>query len=66
VLEALTVPDVPMPHLLDDSAVLTDGPKRTIPGVNDLLRKVVETMALPSEMGVPWAVRPFTQRLPVA
>ncbi|WP_030435184.1 Gfo/Idh/MocA family protein [Actinoplanes subtropicus] len=65
VLEALTVPDVPMPHPLDDSAVLTEGPKRTIPGVNDLLRKVVETMALPSEMGVPWAVRPFTQRLPV-
>jgi predicted dehydrogenase len=65
VLEALTVPDVPMPHLLDDSAVLTEGPKRTIPGVNDLLRKVVETSALPSEMGVPWAVRPFTQRLPV-
>jgi predicted dehydrogenase len=66
VLEALTVPDVPMPHLLDDSAVLTEGPRRTIPGVNDLLRKVVETTALPSEMGVPWAVRPFTQRLPVS
>ena len=65
VLEALTVPDVPMPHLLDDSAVLIEGPRRTIPGINDLLRKVVETMALPSEMGVPWAVRPFTQRLPV-
>ena len=65
VLEAMTVPDVPMPHLLDDSAVLTEGPKRTIPGINDLLRKVVETMALPSEMGVPWAVRPFAQRLPV-
>ena len=66
VLEALTVPDVPTPHLLDDAAVLTEGPKRTIPGVNDLLRKVVETMALPSEMGVPWAVRPFTQRLPAS
>ena len=65
VLEALTMPDVPSPHLLDDAAVVTEGPTRTIPGVNDLLRKVVETMALPSEMGVPWAVRPFTQRLPV-
>jgi predicted dehydrogenase len=65
VLEALTVPDVPMPHLLDDAAVLIEGPRRTIPGINDLLRKVGETTALPSEMGVPWAVRPFTQRLPV-
>lgn len=65
VLEALTLPDVPSPHLLDDAAVVIEGPKRTIPGINDLLRKVVETMALPSEMGVPWAVRPFTQRLPV-
>ncbi|GIM98026.1 Gfo/Idh/MocA family protein [Paractinoplanes toevensis] len=65
VLEALTVPDVPEPHLLDDSVVVVEGSKRTIPGINDLLRKVVETLALPSEMGVPWAVRPFTQRLPV-
>jgi len=65
VLEALTVPDVPAPHLLDDGVVVTEGAKRTIPGINDLLRKVVETLALPSEMGVPWAVRPFTQRLPV-
>ncbi|WP_433382906.1 Gfo/Idh/MocA family protein [Actinoplanes sp. CA-142083] len=65
VLEALTVPDVPPPHLLDDSAVVIEGPTRTIPGVNDLLRKVVSTMALPSEMGVPWAVPPFTKRLPV-
>jgi predicted dehydrogenase len=65
VLEALTAPDAPLPQLLDDSAVVTEGSKRTIPGINDLLRKVVETMALPSEMGVPWAVRPFTQRLPV-
>ncbi|MEU4237254.1 Gfo/Idh/MocA family oxidoreductase [Actinoplanes sp. NPDC026619] len=66
VLEALTVPDVTGPHLLDEDAVLIEGPKRTIPGVNDLLRKVTETLALPSEMGVPWAVRPFTQRLPVS
>ena len=65
VLEALTVPDVPAPHLLDDSVVVVEGPARTVPGINELLRKVVETMALPSEMGVPWAVRPFTQRLPV-
>ncbi|GAA0529828.1 Gfo/Idh/MocA family oxidoreductase [Paractinoplanes ferrugineus] len=65
VLEALTAPDAPGPHLLDDGVVVIEGPKRTIPGINALLRKAVETLALPSESGVPWAVRPFTQRLPV-
>ncbi|GAA2609956.1 Gfo/Idh/MocA family protein [Paractinoplanes durhamensis] len=65
VLEALTVPDVPEPHLLDDGVVRIEGPNRTIPGINDLLHKVVDTLALPSEMGVPWAVRPLVQRLPV-
>lgn len=65
VLEALTVPDLPLPHLLGVEWVLTDGPRRVVPGINDLLRKVTETMALPSEMGVPWAVPPVTQRLPV-
>ncbi|MFC7278312.1 Gfo/Idh/MocA family protein [Paractinoplanes rhizophilus] len=64
VLAALTAPDAPLPHLLNDSAVVVEGPKRTIPGINDLLRKVISTMALPSEMGVPWAVPPFTRRLP--
>lgn len=65
VLEALTVPDVPAPHLLAAEWVVVQGPKRTIPGINDLLRKATETMALPSEMGVPWAVPPVVQRLPV-
>jgi predicted dehydrogenase len=65
VLEALTVPDVPEPHLIDPGLLLIEGPKRTIAGINDLLRKAASTLALPSEMGVPWARRPFTQRLPV-
>jgi predicted dehydrogenase len=65
VLEALTVPDVPVPHLLGSEWVVVDGPRRVIPGINDLLRKATETMALPSEMGVPWAFPPVVQRLPV-
>jgi predicted dehydrogenase len=65
VLEALTVPDVPEPHLIDPGLLLIEGAKRTVPGVNDLLRKATSTLALPSEMGVPWAGRPFTRRLPV-
>jgi predicted dehydrogenase len=65
VLEALTLPDTPPPHLLGPEWVRTDGPRRVLPGINDLLRKVTETMALPAEMGVPWAVPPVTQRLPV-
>ena len=65
VLEALTAPDAPAPQLIDPSALLVAGPTRTIPGINDLLGKAASTLALPSEMGVPWAVSPFTRRLPV-
>ncbi|GIE99296.1 Gfo/Idh/MocA family protein [Paractinoplanes rishiriensis] len=65
VLEALTVPDVPAPHLLGSEWVMVDGPQRVIPGINEVLRKATETLALPSEMGVPWAVNPIIQRLPV-
>jgi predicted dehydrogenase len=64
VLEALTAPDLPAPHLLSGEWVVTAGPQRTLTGVNDLLRKATETLALPSEMGVPWAVPPVVQRLP--
>lgn len=63
VLEALTAAGVPAPHLLGADAVEVTGPKRTILGVNDLLRKSTERMALPSELGVTWATRPYTQRL---
>jgi predicted dehydrogenase len=63
ILEALTAAGVPEPHLLDGDAVEVSGPRRTITGVNDLLRKVTETMALPHELGVGWAADPFTRRL---
>lgn len=64
VLEALTIPSIPVPHLLGPEFVAIDGPNRTITGVNEVIRKAVATMSLPSELGVPWAAAPFTQRLP--
>jgi predicted dehydrogenase len=66
VLEELTKPGVPPPHLLGADAVEVTGPRRTILGINDLLRKATETMSLPSELGVAWAAPPFTRRLPTA
>jgi predicted dehydrogenase len=64
VLEALTLPDIPAPHLLNGDSVAVDGPNRTITGINDLIRRVAATMALPSELGVPWATHPHSLRLP--
>ncbi|MET0416325.1 MAG: gfo/Idh/MocA family oxidoreductase, partial [Actinoplanes sp.] len=62
VLEALT--DLPAPHLLTGPPLVVDGPKRTITGVNELIRKVASTLSLPSELDVPWAVKPHEVRLP--
>ncbi len=64
VLEALTLPDAPEPHLLNSDTVRVDGPDRTITGINALLRRAAATPALPSELGVPWAVTPYRRRLP--
>lgn len=64
VLEALTAPDTPAPHLLDDRHVTTEGAVRTIPGINKILRAAAETMSLPSELDVGWAAAPHTTRLP--
>ncbi|MEV4343790.1 Gfo/Idh/MocA family oxidoreductase [Actinoplanes sp. NPDC049596] len=66
VLESLTAPDTPLPHLLTGDAVTVDGPNRTIPGINEILRKTAATLSLPSELGVPWAVPPYRRRLPVS
>lgn len=65
VLEALTVPEVPLPHLLNGDTVTVDGGHRTITGINDVLRRAAATLALPSEMGVAWSVPPYRRRLPV-
>jgi len=64
-LEALTEPDVPLPQLIDDKYLDRDGGTRTIRGVNALIRQAAETMRLPSELGVPWAVAPHTRRVPI-
>lgn len=61
VLEALTRPDGPAPHLIES---IIDGPHRTIPGINALLRRAAATLQLPSELGVPWARVPDRRRLP--
>ncbi|MFI6131630.1 Gfo/Idh/MocA family protein [Micromonospora sp. NPDC051141] len=61
VLDALR--DAPEPTLLDGDLVraVGDGPERVrvLRGVNAVLRDAAETGALPSEAGVPWAVRPY-------
>ncbi|MET0414614.1 MAG: Gfo/Idh/MocA family oxidoreductase [Actinoplanes sp.] len=62
VLEALT--DLPAPHLLTGPPVMVDGPRRTITGVNAVIRRVASTLSLPSELDVPWAVKPHEVRLP--
>ena len=65
VLEALTLPDAPQPQLLTPGTVVVDGPNRTIPGINALLRLAAAELKLPSELGVPWAAEPFRRPLPV-
>jgi predicted dehydrogenase len=62
VLEALT--DLPTPQLLTGPPVVVEGPKRTITGINAVLRRVASTLALPSELDIPWAVKPHTVSLP--
>lgn len=61
VLDALR--SAPEPTLLDGDLVrrVGDGPQRVrvIRGVDAVLRAAAETGALPSEAGVPWAVRPY-------
>ncbi|MGS2614919.1 Gfo/Idh/MocA family protein [Micromonospora sp. LZ34] len=61
VLDALR--SAPAPRLLDADLVEQDGtgPERVLRlrGVNDVLRRAAERGALPSELGVPWAVPPY-------
>ena len=65
VLEALTEPDVPTPTLIDDKYLHYADGVRVIRGVNALVRQVAQTGALPSELGVSWAVAPYERRVPV-
>ncbi|MGC4892486.1 Gfo/Idh/MocA family protein [Micromonospora sp. DT31] len=66
VLDALRA--APEPTLLGGDLVRTrgDGPDlvRMLRGIGAVLRTAAETGALPSEAGVPWAVRPYVVDLP--
>jgi predicted dehydrogenase len=63
VAEALSAPGTPLPTLLDGSLVTThgDGPGRVtvIRDINAVLRNAADTMELPFESGVTWAVPPL-------
>ncbi|HEX6682324.1 MAG TPA: Gfo/Idh/MocA family oxidoreductase [Candidatus Limnocylindrales bacterium] len=45
---------MPMPGRLDESAFSIEGPVRTLPGVNAVLRRCAEDFALLSEIDAPW------------
>jgi predicted dehydrogenase len=66
VLECLTTPGLPPPTLLGadtvDSRGAGPGRIQVIRGVDAVLRRAAEATALPSELGVSWAVPPLTLR----
>jgi predicted dehydrogenase len=65
VVEALTAPGTPEPNLIGDAFVTSVGtpPARVkiIRGINAVLRGAADTMRLPSESGVAWAVPSATE-----
>jgi predicted dehydrogenase len=67
VVQALTGPGVPVPHLIGDEFVTSVGTPpervRVIGGINAVLREAAETLKLPSESGVVWAVPAHTENL---
>jgi predicted dehydrogenase len=67
VVQALTGPDVPTPHLIGDAFVASVGSGgervRVIGGINRLLRTAAATLELPSESGVEWAVPAYRTSL---
>jgi predicted dehydrogenase len=70
VVQALTGPGAAPPALIDDEYVesVGTGPERVqvIPGINALLREAAETLKLPSESGVAWAVPAYAVGVPVS
>ncbi|AGL17294.1 Gfo/Idh/MocA family protein [Actinoplanes sp. N902-109] len=65
VLEGLTGEDLPPPTLLGPEWTDTreDG-TRVIRGINAVIRAAADRQALPSELGIPWAVPPHRRTLP--
>jgi predicted dehydrogenase len=68
VVQALTGPGAEAPALLDDTFVesVGKGPERiqVITGINAVLRETAESLKLPSESGVAWAVPAYTVDVP--
>ena len=66
-LETLTAPDQPLPTMIDDAYVTSEGSGpsrvRVIRGVNEVLRQAAATASLPSEFGVAWAVPPQSREI---
>jgi predicted dehydrogenase len=70
VVQALTGPGTARPALIDEPFVapVGEGPERVqvIPGINAVLREAAETLKLPAESGVAWAVPARPVRVPTA
>jgi predicted dehydrogenase len=68
VVQALTGPGADQPALVDEAFVesVGAGPERVqvIPGINAVLREAAESLKLPSESGVAWAVPAYTLAVP--
>lgn len=64
VLQALTSPELAAPTLLGPPHAETHGAERTIPGINAILRRAAASLALPSEMDIPWSQKPNLVRIP--
>ena len=68
VVQALTGPGADAPALIDDSfiAPVGEGPGRVqvVTGIDAVLREAAESLKLPSESGVPWAVPAYSVEVP--
>ena len=64
VLQALTSPALPAPTRLGPPHAEAHGGERVIPGINAILRQAAGSLALPSELDVPWARKPTLVRIP--
>jgi len=64
VLQALTSPDLTAPTRLEPPHAERRGAECVIPGINAVLRQAAASLALPSEMDIPWAQKPTLVRIP--
>jgi hypothetical protein len=64
VLQALTSPDLAAPTLIEPPHAERQGAERVVPGINAVLRRAAGSLALPSELDVPWARKPALVRIP--